>query len=130
MSTIFTKIITGEWPSYKIAEDDNFYAFLDIKPVVEGHVLVVPKVEVDKIFDLPIDYLSGMLPFAQKIAHAIEKAFDCKRCGISVIGLEVNHAHMHLMPINSLDDMNFSKPKLDLSNEQLVSIQKRILSCL
>jgi histidine triad (HIT) family protein len=128
--TIFSKIIAGEIPSYKIAENDRFFAFLDIFPLVKGHVLVVPKTEVDKIFDLPESYLSEMLVFARPIAAAIEKAFDCKRCGISVIGLEVPHAHMHLIPINSSDDLNFTRPKLSLSKEELESIRDRILSCL
>jgi len=128
MSTIFSKIIQGEIPSYKIAENDRFYAFLDIMPLVEGHVLVVPKIEVDKIFDAPVDYLAEWLPFAQKIAHAIEKSFDCKRCGISVVGLEVNHAHMHLLPINSADDLNFTRPKLSPSPERMKEIQELIIS--
>src|SRR5512147_2684894 len=98
--TIFSKIIAGEIPSYRIAENEKFFAFLDIFPLREGHVLVVPKTEVDKLFDLPADYLSEMLVFAQHIAKAIEKAFDCDRCGISVIGLAVPHAHLKLVPIN------------------------------
>ena len=125
--TIFSKIIKGEIPSYKIAENENFYAFLDIFPLVEGHVLVVPKSETDKIFDLTDDLLSEMLVFAKPIAKAIEASFDCNRCGISVIGLEVPHAHMHLIPINSADDLNFSRPKLNLSKEELQSVQEKIL---
>ena len=113
--TIFSRIIAGEIPSHKIAENEKFIAFLDIEPLVKGHVLVVPKVEVDKIFDVPDDYLAEMLVFAKPIAHAIEKAFSCKRCGISVIGLEVPHAHMHLIPINSSNDLNFTKSKLKCS---------------
>jgi histidine triad (HIT) family protein len=109
--TIFSKIINGEIPSYKIAESEKFIAFLDIEPLVTGHVLVVPKIEVDKIFDVPDDYLAAMLVFAKPIAQAIEKAFDCNRCGISVIGLEVPHAHMHLVPISSANDLNFTRPK-------------------
>lgn len=128
--TIFSKIINGEIPSYKIAEDDHFFAFLDLFPLVKGHVLVVPKVEVDKVFDLPDPYLSRMLLFAAPVARAIEKAFDCKRCGISVIGLEVPHAHMHLIPISTSDDLNFTRPKLTLSPEELRDIQARLLSCL
>ncbi|MGG9970476.1 HIT family protein [Ferruginibacter sp. SUN002] len=124
--TIFSKIIAGEIPSYKIAEDENFFAFLDIFPLVQGHVLVVPKVETDKFFDLSDDYLSKMLVFAKPIAHAIEKAFDCNRCGISVVGLEVPHAHLHLMPINSADDLNFTNDKLKLSAEELKEIQNAI----
>ncbi|MES2849806.1 MAG: HIT family protein [Bacteroidota bacterium] len=126
--TIFSKIIAGQIPSYKIAEDENFFAFLDIFPLLEGHVLVVPKVETDKFFDLGDDYLSKMLLFAKPIAHAIEKAFDCNRCGISVVGLEVPHAHMHLLPINSADDLNFMRGKLKLSAEELKLVQEKILS--
>ena len=126
--TIFSKIINGEIPSYRIAEDDMFYAFLDIFPLVEGHVLVVPKLEVDKFFDLPADYLSALLNFAQPIAKAIEAGFDCNRCGISVIGLEVPHAHLHLMPINSANDLNFTRPKMKLSEHRLEEIQQIIVS--
>jgi len=126
--SIFTKIIAGEIPSYKIAESEHFFAFLDIYPLREGHVLVIPKVEVDKLFDLPADYLSQMLVFAQPIARAIEEAFQCNRCGISVIGIEVPHAHMHLIPINSANDLNFTQPKLKLSDEQLKEIQQKILA--
>ena len=125
--TIFSKIIAGQIPSYKIAEDENFFAFLDIFPLVEGHVLVVPKVETDKFFDLNDDYLSKMLLFAKPIAHAIEKAFDCNRCGISVVGLEVPHAHMHLLPINSADDLNFMRGKLKLGAEELKAVQEKII---
>ena len=126
--TIFSKIIAGEIPCYKIAENDRFLAFLDVFPLVEGHVLVVPKIEMDKIFDLPDEYLQEILLFAKPIAKAIESAFDCKRCGISVVGLEVPHAHVHLLPINSADDMNFTKPKLQLSKEQLILIQQKIIN--
>lgn len=127
MATIFSKIINGDIPSYRIAEDELFYAFLDINPLVRGHVLVVPKSETDKLFDLSNEYLSGMLLFAQPIARAIERAFACKRCGISVIGLEVPHAHMHLLPINHADDLNFTREKLSLSREELAEIQQAIL---
>ena len=126
--TIFSKIIAGEIPSFKIAESDKFLAFLDIEPLVKGHVLVVPKIEVNKIFDVPDDYLSEMLVFARPIAHAIERAFDCKRCGISVIGLEVPHAHMHLVPINSASDLNFTRSKLNVTKEDLKEVQEKILS--
>lgn len=126
--TIFSKIIKGEIPGYRIAEDDNFYAFLDVFPLRRGHVLVVPKQEVDKFFDMTPDLLSRMLVFAQPIAKAIEKAFPCKRCGISVIGLEVPHAHMHLVPINSADDLNFTRSKLKLSQEDLKKDQEKILT--
>lgn len=124
--TLFTRISKGEIPSYKIAEDDTFFAFLDINPMVKGHVLVIPKLETDKIFDLPDDVLSGMLTFSKPIARAMEAAFDCDRVGISVIGLEVPHAHMHLVPINSSDDLNFTRPKLKLSEDEFRAIQKAI----
>lgn len=125
--TIFSKIIAGQIPSYKIAEDKNFFAFLDIFPLREGHTLVVPKTETDKFFDMPDEYLSSMLVFAKPIAHAIEKAFDCNRCGLSVVGLEVPHAHLHLVPINSADDLNFTRGKLQLTPEQLKAAQQKIL---
>lgn len=125
--TIFSRIIAQEIPSYKIAENDRFYAFLDISPLVKGHTLVVPKMEVDKFFDMPGDYLQQLLLFAQPIARAIEQAFPCKRCGLSVIGLEVPHAHLHLVPINSADDLNFTRSKLTLSPEELKEAQNRIL---
>jgi histidine triad (HIT) family protein len=125
--TIFSKIIAGEIPSYKIAENDKFFAFLDIFPLREGHVLVVPKSETDNFFDLPEEYLKELLVFAQPIAKAIEKSFDCNRCGITVIGLEVPHAHIHLIPINTANDLNFTQPKLKLSDERLKEIQKMIV---
>ena len=126
--TIFSKIIAGQIPSYKIAEDDKFFAFLDIFPLGEGHVLVVPKKETDNLFDLDDAFLGSMLLFAKPIAKAIEKAFPCNRCGISVIGLEVPHAHMHLLPINSADDLNFTRGKLQLSPEALKGVQQKILA--
>ena len=126
--SVFTKIISGDIPSLKIAESEKFIAFLDIEPLVTGHVLIIPKIEVNKIFDMPDDYLAEMLVFAKPVAHAIEKAFDCKRCGISVIGLEVPHAHMHLIPINSPNDLNFTRPKLDPSQAELKSAQQKILA--
>ena len=128
MSTIFSKIIAGEIPSYKIAENEKCYAFLDIFPLVKGHTLVIPKIEVDNLFDLPQDYLSELLVFAQPIAKAIERSFHCNRCGISVVGLEVPHAHIHLVPINSMDDLNFTRGKLKLSQEELKEAQQKILS--
>ena len=128
--TIFSKIINGEIPSYKIAEDENFYAFLDIFPLVKGHVLVVPKIEVDKVFDLPEKYLSAMMVFAKPIAKAIEKSFDCNRCGISVVGLEVPHAHMHLLPINNADDLNFTREKLKLSEEEMEEVRRKIVEAI
>jgi histidine triad (HIT) family protein len=126
--TIFSKIIAGDIPSYKIAENEKFYAFLDIFPLREGHVLVVPKTEVDNLFDLPQEYLQEMLLFAQPIAKAIEKVFDCNRCGISVIGLEVPHAHIHLIPINSANDLNFVQAKLQASAESLKKVQEKIIA--
>lgn len=126
--TIFSKIIAGDIPSYKIAENENFFAFLDIFPLREGHVLVVPKNETDKLFDLPDEYLAEMLLFAKPIAHAIEKAFHCNRCGISVIGLEVPHAHLHLIPINSANDLNFTQSKPKASEESLRKAQEKILA--
>lgn len=125
--TIFSKIIAGEIPAYKIAEDDDFFAFLDIAPLREGHTLVVPKAAIDKFFDMSTADLSKMLVFAQPIARAIEKAFPCNRCGISVIGLEVPHAHMHLVPIDSADDLNFTRPKLKLSPEQLKAAREKLI---
>ena len=128
--TIFSKIIAGQIPSYKIAESELFFAFLDAFPLVKGHVLVVPKIEVDKLFDLPDAYLNELLIFAKPIAHAIEKAFDCNRCGISVIGLEVPHAHVHLVPLNTSNDLNFTKHKLKLTDIEFKDIQQKILSAL
>ena len=128
--SIFSKIIRGEIPSYRIAENDRFYAFLDIFPLVEGHVLVVPKRETDKFFDMQADELAEILVFAQPIARALEQVFPCNRCGMTVVGLEVPHAHVHLMPINSADDMNFARPKLKLSEEEFRSIQQRIIDAL
>jgi histidine triad (HIT) family protein len=128
MASIFSKIIAGNIPCYKILENGSFIAFLDIAPLTEGHVLVVPKQEVDKIFDLGDSILAEWLVFAKPIARAIENAFPCNRCGISVIGLEVPHAHMHLVPINSADDLNFTRPKLKLDNTQLKAIQDKIVA--
>ena len=125
--TIFSKIIAGEIPCYKIAENENFFAFLDIFPLRKGHVLVVPKTETDKLFDLPDTYLQEMLVFAKPIARAIEKSFNCDRCGISVIGLEVPHAHMHLIPISNANDLNFVQKKLKLSPDELKKVQEKII---
>lgn len=125
--TIFSKIIAGEIPGYKIAENDQFFAFLDIFPLREGHTLVVPKLEIDNFFDVPDDYLGAMLLFARPIAKAIEKAFDCNRCGLAVVGLEVPHAHLHLVPLDSADDLNFTRGKLKLSVEQLKAAREKIL---
>jgi histidine triad (HIT) family protein len=126
--TLFSKIIAREIPSYRIAEDDNFFAFLDISPLREGHVLVVPKIEIDNLFDLPAEYLTGILEFARPIAKAIEKSFPCNRCGITVIGLEVPHAHIHLIPINSSNDLNFTQLKDRATDESLKKVQQKILS--
>lgn len=126
--TIFSKIIKGEIPCYKIAESEKFFAFLDIFPLREGHTLIIPKTEVDKLFDLDESYLSEMLVFAKPIARAIEESFRCNRCGISVIGLEVPHAHMHLVPINSSNDLNFTQPKSKASDGHLKEVQQKILS--
>ena len=128
MASIFSRIIAGEIPSYKIAENEQFFAFLDIAPLREGHVLVVPKTEVDRIFDVPDRFLQEWLLFAKPVAKAIEKAFPCDRCGLSVIGLEVPHAHMHLVPIDSANDLNFTRPKLKLTQEQLQAVQQKILA--
>jgi histidine triad (HIT) family protein len=125
--TLFSKIIAGEIPSYKIAENERFFAFLDIFPLREGHTLVVPKLEVDRFFDVPDEYLAGLILFAKPIAHAIERSFHCDRCGLSVVGLEVPHAHLHLIPIDNADDLNFTRPKLKLSPDQLRSAQEKIL---
>lgn len=127
MPTIFSKIISGDIPSYKIAEDEYFFAFLDINPIVKGHVLVVPKVETNKLFDLDQEYLSRILVFAKPIAKAIEACIPCKRCGISVIGLEVPHAHLHVVPIQEADDLNFTREKLNVSADELKQIQEAIL---
>jgi histidine triad (HIT) family protein len=126
MATIFTKIINGEIPSYKIAEDENYYAFLDINPLAKGHTLVVPKVEVDYLFDVDDAILSGMLVFSKKVAKAIAKVIPCKRIGIAVLGLEVPHAHIHLIPINGGNDIDFSKPKLKLTKEEFIDIAEKI----
>lgn len=128
--TIFSKIIKGEIPSYKIAENEKFFAFLDINPLVEGHTLVVPKLEVDKLLDMPKEYLSEILLFSKPITEAIEKVIPCKRCGLSVIGLEVPHAHLHLIPINNMDDINFTRKKLSPSKEELKKTQEKILNAL
>lgn len=125
--TLFSKIISGEIPAYKIAENERFFAFLDIFPLRQGHTLVIPKLEVDRFFDIPDDFLAGMLLFAKPIALAIEKAFDCNRCGLSVIGLEVPHAHLHLVPIDRADDLNFTRNKLKLTPDQLRLTQEMIL---
>lgn len=128
--TLFSKIIKGEIPSFKIAENEKFYSFLDINPLVMGHTLVIPKIEVDKFLDMPDDYLSEILLFAKPIAEAIEKSFPCKRCGLSVVGLEVPHAHLHLIPLNHMDDINFTRKKLSPSKEELKIAQGKIVKAL
>jgi histidine triad (HIT) family protein len=130
MATIFSRIVKGEIPSYKIAEDDRYYAFLDINPLAEGHTLVIPKQETDYLFDLEDDLLAGMIVFAKKIAAAIDKVIPCKRVGVAVIGLEVPHAHIHLIPINNIHDTEFSRPKLKLTPEQFTAIAEKIKSAL
>jgi histidine triad (HIT) family protein len=128
MASIFTRIINGEIPSYKIAEDENYFAFLDINPLAKGHALVILKKEVDYIFDIDNQLLGGMMVFAKKIAQAIEKTVACKRIGIAVLGLEVPHAHIHLVPINGGNDIDFSKPKLILPKEDFEQLASQIQS--
>ena len=125
MATIFTKLINGEIPSYKIAEDENYYAFLDINPNAKGHALVIPKQEVNKIFDLDEATYSGLMSFAYRVAKALEKSVVCKRIGMSVVGLEVPHVHVHLIPITIMDDMRFTK-KEKLSHEEFVALASSI----
>lgn len=126
MASIFTKIIQGDIPSHKIAEDDQFYAFLDISPLQKGHTLVIPKKEIDYIFDLNDDLLGEMMVFAKSVAAKIKKAFPCDRIGVTVIGLEVPHAHIHLVPINRMADMNFANEKMNLSSTDLAEIAEKI----
>ncbi|WP_439489408.1 HIT family protein [Algoriphagus sp.] len=126
MASIFTKIINREIPGHIVAEDDNYIAFLDIMPLVRGHVLVVPKQEVDYIFDLHPEVLSGLHLFAQRVAKAMDKTIKCTRVGVAVIGLEVPHVHVHLVPLKTMDDINFTRPKLKLSNEELAEIAEKI----
>jgi histidine triad (HIT) family protein len=130
MASIFTKIINGEIPCYKIAEDKNYFAFLDINPLAKGHTLVIPRKEVDYIFDIDDATLGGMMVFAKKIALAIDKAIPCKRVGIAVLGLEVPHAHIHLVPINGGFDIEFSRPKLKLTPDEFKIIADKIIACL
>lgn len=128
MASIFTKIIQGEIPSYKIAEDEKYYAFLDINPLAKGHTLVIPKKETDYIFALSDEDLAGMMVFAKKVALAIEKVVPCKKVGIAVLGLEVPHAHIHVVPINTVYDIDFKQPKLKFTNEKFEEISKEIAS--
>jgi histidine triad (HIT) family protein len=126
MASIFSKIVNGEIPAYKVAEDDNYLAFLDINPLAKGHTLVIPKKEIDYIFDIEDDLLAGMTVFAKKVAKGIDKVIPCERVGIAVLGLEVPHAHVHLIPINDIGDINFGRPKLDLSEEEFKEIADKI----
>ena len=126
MSSIFSKVITGDIPSHKVAENEYCYAFMDIMPLALGHVLVVPKVEVDRYFDLSDEVLKELTVFSKKVALAIEAAVPCSRVGVAVIGLEVPHAHVHLIPLNSVEDINFERPKLDVSHEDLAAIAAKI----
>jgi len=126
MASLFSKIIKGEIPSYKVAEDERFYAFLDIYPLAKGHVLVIPKKEIDDIFDLDDELLEGLFLFAKKIAKAIKETTPCARVGVAVVGLEVPHAHIHLVPINGPFDIDFSKPKLKLTPEEFTEIARKI----
>lgn len=130
MASIFTRIVNGEIPCYKIAENDYYLAFLDINPLAKGHTLVIPKQETDYLFDLDDDLLAGMSVFAKKIAHAIDSVMDCKRVGVAVLGLEVPHAHIHLIPINSLYDIEFSRPKLQLTADEFEEIAEKIRKAL
>lgn len=126
MPSVFSKIITGDIPSYKVAESENCFAFLDINPLAKGHTLVVPKKEVDYIFDIEDELYLELMAFAKKVGKAIESVVSCERIGVTVIGLEVQHAHVHLIPINRISDMNFAKPKLSLSKDDFADLAKRI----
>jgi len=125
MSTIFTKIVNGEIPAYKVAEDDNYLAFLDVNPNAKGHTLCIPKKEINKVFDIDEDLYAGLMQFARKVAIGLEKAVPCKRIGMAVIGLEVPHAHVHLIPLQDMDDMRFER-KVKLDKEEFESIAKSI----
>lgn len=126
MSTIFSKIVAGEIPAYKVAESNDFLAFLDIAPLTEGHLLVIPKKEIDYLFDLDDETYTGLMVFARIVAEGLKKATPCERIGVTVIGLEVPHAHIHLIPINKMDDMNFARPKLQLTAEELEATAQKI----
>ena len=130
MASIFTKIINREIPAYIVAEDEQFIAFLDVFPVAHGHVLVVPKKEVDYLFDLDEATYAGLMHFAKKVAKAVEQVFTCERIGVAVIGLEVPHCHVHLVPLQTMEDINFSKPKLELSKETMLEYQQKIVQAL
>ncbi len=126
MASIFSKIVDGEIPCYKVAEDENYLAFLDIFPIAVGHVLVIPKVETDYLFDLDDHDLTGLMLFSKRVALAVKKALPCKKVGVAVLGLEVAHAHIHLIPLNSESDINFLKPKLKLTSDEFLDISTRI----
>ncbi len=126
MATIFTRIIKGEIPCYKVAEDERYFAFLDINPLKAGHTLIVPKTEIDYIFDLSDDHLAGLIIFSKKVAKAIKEAFPCNRVGVAILGLEVPHAHIHLVPMDSMNDINFKNPKLKFTPEEFREIAERI----
>ena len=126
MPSLFTRIVRGEIPCHKVAEDDRFLAFLDIAPLRMGHTLVIPKVEVDRFFDLPADVLADMLPFAQQVAQRIKAVVPCDRVGLTVIGLEVPHAHLHLIPIDTMEDMDFGRPKLKPGPDELAALAVRL----
>ncbi len=128
MASIFTKIINGEIPGYKVVEDEQFYAFLDIRPLAKGHTLVIPKKEIDYIFDLDDELLGEMMKFSKRVGLAIEKVVPCKRMGMTVLGLEVPHAHIHLVPINSVYDIDFKKPPVEMSQEEFIELAKKISS--
>lgn len=130
MPGIFSMIVAGDIPSYQILEDDRYYAFLDINPLAEGHTLVIPKKETDYLFDVEDEELAGMMVFAKKVARAIDRVMDCKRVGVAVLGLEVPHAHIHLVPINGLHDIEFSKPKLKFSEEEFRATAEKIKAAL
>lgn len=126
MASIFTRIVNGEIPSYKVAEDENYYAFLDINPLAKGHTLVIPKMEEDYIFNLPVETYSGLWNFANKVAKAIDKAVPCKRVGVAVLGMEVPHAHIHLVPLQSEQDLDFGKKKPELTKEEFAAVAESI----
>lgn len=126
MASIFTKIIRGEIPCYKVAEDEQFFAFLDIRPLAKGHTLVIPKTEIDYIFELEDDLLGDMIKFSKKLGLAIEKVVPCKRMGMTVLGLEVPHAHIHLVPINSVYDIDFKKPPVEMDQDEFIELAAKI----
>ncbi len=126
MASIFTRIVNGEIPSYKVAESDDYYAFLDINPLMKGHTLVIPKVEVDYIFDLDNDTYNGLFAFAKKVSHSIKNVIPCERIGVVVMGMEVPHAHIHLIPINKMSDMDFTRPKLEIDSAEFLKIADKI----